>query len=127
SILRTPTTKNPDSERRIWAYPEPYSSVLRSAFQLRYALEPYLYTEARRTYDTGVAFFRPLYYDWPEAAAAYDSKNEYIFGDQMLASPVVTPADKASGLATESVWLPEGDWIEWPTDKHLTGPTSAER
>jgi hypothetical protein len=30
-ILRTHTTKNPDSERRLWAYPEPYSSVLRSA------------------------------------------------------------------------------------------------
>ena len=28
-ILRTHTTKNPDSERRIWAYPEPYSSVMR--------------------------------------------------------------------------------------------------
>ena len=40
-ILRTHTTKNPDTERRIWAYPEPYSSVLRSAFQLRYALQPY--------------------------------------------------------------------------------------
>ena len=70
-ILRTHTTKNPDSERRIWAYPEPYSSMLRSAFQLRYALQPYIYTEARRTYDTGVAFFRPLYYDWPEANEAY--------------------------------------------------------
>ena len=46
-ILRTHTTKNPDSERRIWAYPEPYSSILRSAFQLRYAMQPYLYTEAR--------------------------------------------------------------------------------
>ena len=33
-ILRTHTTKNPDSERRIWAYPEPYSSILRSTFQL---------------------------------------------------------------------------------------------
>ncbi|MGA9427588.1 MAG: TIM-barrel domain-containing protein, partial [Terracidiphilus sp.] len=36
-ILRTHTTKNPDSERRIWAYPEPYSGILRDAFQLRYA------------------------------------------------------------------------------------------
>jgi hypothetical protein len=40
-ILRTHTTKNPDAERRVWAYPEPYSSILRSTFQLRYALEPY--------------------------------------------------------------------------------------
>ncbi len=126
-ILRTHTTKNPESERRIWAYPEPYSSILRSTFQLRYALEPYTYTEARRTYDTGVAFFRPLYYDWPQAAEAYDSKGEYIFGDQMLAAPVTTPADKATGLATEKVWLPKGEWIEWPTGKHLTGPTSVDR
>jgi alpha-glucosidase len=57
------TTKNPNSERRIWAYPEPYSAILRSTFQLRYALQPYIYTEARRTYDTGTAFLHPLYYD----------------------------------------------------------------
>src|SRR6202035_5349951 len=76
-ILRTHTTKNPDSERRIWAYPEPYSSILRATFQLRYALQPYIYTEARRTYDTGIAFLRPLYYDSPEANEAYDNKNEY--------------------------------------------------
>ena len=101
-ILRTHTTKNPDSERRIWAYPEPYSAVLRTAFQLRYAMQPYLYTEARRTYDTGVAFFRPLYYDWPEEDAAYTSKNEYIFGDQMIVSPVTAPADKISGLTTRA-------------------------
>jgi len=126
-ILRTHTTKNPESERRVWAYPEPYSSILRSSFQLRYAIQPYLYTEARRTYDTGVAFFRPLYYDWPEAPEAYDNKDEYLFGDQMLAAPITAPADKMSGLATENVWLPQGDWIEWPTGKHLTGPTTVER
>ena len=126
-ILRTHTTKNPETERRIWAYPEPYSSILRSAFQLRYALEPYLYTEARRTYDTGVAFLRPLYYDWPEEAAAYENKGEYIFGDQMLVAPVTAPAETASGLAKESVRLPKGEWIEWPTGKHLTGPAAAER
>jgi alpha-glucosidase len=126
-ILRTHTTKNPDSERRIWAYPEPYSSVLRSSFQLRYALQPYIYTEARRTYDTGVAFLRPLYYDWPEANEAYESKDEYLFGDQMLAAPVVAPSDKVSGLTTQKIWLPKGEWIEWPTGKHFTGPVTIER
>jgi alpha-glucosidase (family GH31 glycosyl hydrolase) len=126
-ILRTHTTKNPDSERRIWAYPEPFSNILRSAFQLRYALQPYIYTEARRTYDSGVAFFRPLYYDWPEASEAYSSKDEYLFGDQMLVAPVTAPAEKVSGLATEKVWLPEGLWIEWPTGKYISGPTAVNR
>ncbi len=126
-ILRTHTTKNPESERRIWAYPEPYSSILRSTFQLRYALQPYIYTEARRTYDTGVAFLRPLYYDWPEANEAYASRNEYLFGDQVLVAPVVTPSAKATGLAAESVWLPESEWIEWPTGRHFTGPVTLDR
>jgi alpha-glucosidase len=120
-ILRTHTTKNPDSERRIWAYPEPFSNILRSTFQLRYAMQPYIYTEARKTYDTGVAFLHPLYYDWPKDSEAYASKDEYVFGDQMLVAPVIAPVDKVSGLATEDVWLPAGEWIEWPTGKHLEG------
>ncbi len=126
-ILRTHTTKNPDSERRIWVYPEPFSSILRSTFQLRYAMQPYIYTEARRTYDTGIAFLRPLYYDWPEAPEAYTSKDEYLFGDQMLVAPVVAAGEKVSGLSTEKVWLPEGEWIEWPTGKHIAGPASVDR
>ncbi|MGD0155128.1 MAG: TIM-barrel domain-containing protein [Terracidiphilus sp.] len=126
-ILRTHTTKNPDSERRIWAYPEPYSEVMRNSYQLREAMQPYLYTEARRTYDTGVAFFHPLYYDWPEEDAAYTSKNEYVFGDQMIVSPVTAPSDKITGLTSEQVWLPKGEWIERPTGKHFTGPTTVER
>jgi alpha-glucosidase (family GH31 glycosyl hydrolase) len=126
-VLRTHTTKNPEAERRIWAYPEPYSSIMRSTFDLRYSLVPYIYTEARRTYDTGVAFLRPLYYNWPEASQAYDSKNEYQFGQEMLVAPVVTPVDKVSQLATESIWLPKGKWIEWETGRHFMGPIRVER
>ncbi len=100
-ILRTHTTKNPDAERRIWAYPEPFSSIMRATFTERYAMQPYLYTEGRRTYDTGVAFLHPLYYDWPEADAAYDNKDEYVFGKNMVVAPVVAAADATTQLASE--------------------------
>ena len=126
-ILRTHTTKNPDSERRTWAYPEPYADLMRQSFVLRYALQPYIYTEARRTYDTGVAFLRPLYYDWPEASEAYEAKDEYMFGDEMLVAPVTQPVAKDSQLAQRSVWLPEGNWIEWQTGARLVGPKSFTR
>ena len=43
---------------------------MRDAFQLRYAMIPYVYTAARRAYESGVALVHPLYYDWPEAAEA---------------------------------------------------------
>jgi len=126
-ILRTHTTKNPDSERRLWAYPEPYSDLMREAFLRRYALVPYIYTEARRTYDRGVAFLHPLYYDWPEAPKAYNARDEYMFGESVLVAPIAQPAAKESQLATRSVWLPEGNWIEWETGTHLAGPVSVER
>lgn len=123
-ILRTHTTKNPDSERRIWAYPEPYSGIMRDIFHLRYAMQPYVYTEARHTYDTGVAFLRPLYYDWPDAEESYNNKEEYIFGKDMIVAPVTQPVDAIKQTATQTLWLPPGGWFEWPTGKHLTGPAT---
>ena len=55
-ILRTHTAKNPEAERRIWAYAEPYADLMRQSFARRYAMQPYIYTEARRTYDTDSRF-----------------------------------------------------------------------
>ncbi len=121
-ILRTHSSQDPKAERRIWAYPEPYSDIMRNAYHLRYSLIPYIYTEARRTYDTGVAFLHPLYYDWPESDQAYAARNEYIFGTQILAAPITVPISPDTNLAAESIWLPQGEWIEWPTGKHFYGP-----
>ena len=126
-ILRTHTTKNPDAERRIWAYPEPYADLMRQSFARRYAMQPYIYTEARKTYDTGLAFLHPLYYDWPEAPEAYDAKNEYMFGDSILSDPVTQPVAADSRLARVRVWLPAGNWIEWESGASFQGPVSVER
>jgi len=126
-ILRTHTTKNPDAERRIWAFPLDYFLTMRDAFLLRYALIPYLYTSARRTYDTGVAFFRPMYYDYPETPEAYDFKDQYLFGDSMLVAPITEPVSEQSKLVTKKIWLPEGEWYEWFTGKRLHGPAVVER
>lgn len=126
-ILRTHTTKNPQAERRIWAYPKPFYPAMRSAFLLRYRMQPYIYTEARRTYDTGVGFVHPLYYDDPEAEEAYLRRDEYKFGDTILVSPIAQEGDPETNLATKSIWLPKGEWIEWQTGAHLTGPGSFTR
>jgi alpha-glucosidase len=126
-ILRTHTTKNPEAERRIWAYPEPYSDLMRQCFVRRDEMQPYIYTEARKTHDTGVGFLRPLYYDWPGATEAYDAKNEYMFGDSILADPITQPVAEDSQFAHTIVWLPPGDWIEWDTGARLQGPATLER
>ena len=88
-ILRTHTTKNANAERRIWAYPPEFADAMRDAFQLRYAMIPYIYTAARRAYDSGVSMVHPLYYDWPDADQAYAFPDEYRFGEDLVVSPVV--------------------------------------
>lgn len=126
-ILRTHTTKNPEAERRLWAYPAEYAQVAREAFLLRYALIPYIYTTARLAYDTGLSLCRPLYYDYPETPEAYEFKDEYMFGEQILVAPVTAPMSEDTQLATKTLWLPEGTWIEWSTGTQLTGPVRLER
>ncbi|HVO34474.1 MAG TPA: TIM-barrel domain-containing protein [Gemmatimonadales bacterium] len=126
-ILRTHTTKNANAERRIWAYPAEFADVMRDAFQLRYALIPYIYTAARRAYDSGVSVVHPLYYDWPDAEAAYAFPDEYGFGADLVVSPVVAPMDSASALVSQRLWLPPGDWVEWSSGARLTGPRVLER
>jgi alpha-glucosidase (family GH31 glycosyl hydrolase) len=34
---------------------------------------------------------------------------------------------KISGLTAETVWLPRGDWFEWPTGNHFSGPIAVQR
>lgn len=126
-ILRTHTTKNANAERRIWAYPIEHAAAMREAFNLRYQLVPYIYTAARKTYDTGVAMLRPLYYEYPEAKEAYEFGGQYLFGDDMLVSPVSAAMSPDTLLAARSVWLPPGEWIEWATGKRLRGPAVVKR
>jgi alpha-glucosidase (family GH31 glycosyl hydrolase) len=123
-ILRTHATKAGDEggiERRIWAYPLQYFYSMRDAFHLRKEILPYIYSAAREAYDTGISICRPMYYDYPKAEEAYKFKNQYMFGNNMLVSPVTSPIRKDSLFIQKKIWLPEGEWIEWFTGTILKG------
>lgn len=126
-ILRTHTTKDPQSERRIWAYPAQYASAMREAYLFRYSLIPYIYTAARTTYDAAISLCHPLYYDYPESAEAYEFREEYLFGRDMLVAPVAAAVSDETLLATKTTWLPPGTWIEWFTGTELKGPVKIDR
>ncbi len=117
-IFRTHATNAANIERRIWVY-ENFPSLLKTV-QLRYAMFPYIYTAAREAYDTGVSMCRPLYYDNPEDANAYKYEDEYMFGNDILVAPIVTPAD-ADKTVRRTVWLPEGKWWNVCRSKMMDG------
>ena len=114
-IFKTHSTKDTSMEKRFWVFPDHFDAM-KAAIRLRYDLSPYIYTAARHAYDTGVSICRPLYYYWPENDEAYQWKEEYMFGDDILATVVCNPADAVTGLAERAVWFPEGqDWYDMST------------
>jgi alpha-glucosidase (family GH31 glycosyl hydrolase) len=131
-IFRTHCTKNPEIERKIWAYPEENFNAMRNAIMLRYSLFPYNYTNARFAYDSAVSVIRPMYYDYPVNDNAYSFRNQYMFGPDILVSPVTKPMDKdaVNGNALfvmQKIWLPEGEWYEWSTGTLIEGNKVVER
>ena len=108
-IFRTHATNWPGIERRIWKYDN--FPLLLETVRLRYRLMPYIYNACRQAYDTGVSLCRPLYYEWPEENNAYLFEDEYMFGDDILVAPVVSPTG-ADGRAARHTWLPQGRWYD---------------
>ena len=119
-IFRTHGASQEGNERRIWKYPN-FPQLL-ECVNLRYQLMPYIYTAARQAYDTGISICRPLYYEWPEENEAYRQEGEYMFGDDILVSPVVTAAE-ADGKAFQRTWLPEGLWFDVCRNQLVRGAT----
>lgn len=123
-IVRSHATNAKNIERRIWHYPN--FPLMRDALHLRYRLIPYIYTYARHTYDTGVSLCRPMYYDYPEAEEAYTYEGQYMFGDNILVSPV-TEAARGGEDVSKDIWLPEGKWYEAATGTLLEGGAVVRR
>ena len=93
--------------KRSWAV----ETVAEHFLRLRHKLIPYLYTANYETHTKGTPICEPLYYYW-DCEDAYEAKNQYIFGGQLLVCPITQPGDKRLGLASTYAWLPEGRWTD---------------
>ena len=124
-IFKTHSTKDQKIVRYPWAFPD-HVFHMRDAIRLRYDLVPYIYNASRENYDTGVSMCRPMYYDYPELEKAYSSPEQYMFGNDILATAVVQPVDKVTGLAKRSIWFPEGAWYDFATGAMYEGDACKE-
>ena len=57
---------------------------------------------------------------FPEQREAHGFDTQYMFGPDLLVAPVLEPG----GAVT--VWLPEGGWRDWHTDRLHAGPKRLE-
>ena len=97
----------PGKARRPQIFDPDILPVWRRYAKLRTQLYPYI-AAAQRTYDrTGLPLMRHLALVHPGDAAAVARDDEFMFGGDMLAAPVLE-----RGASERSVYLPRGRWID---------------
>ncbi|PWK54380.1 TIM-barrel domain-containing protein [Pleionea mediterranea] len=91
-------------------------SIVRDYIKLRYRLLPYHYTLAYQNSKTGMPLMRPLFFADKNNPVLFDKADSYFWGDAFLVAPVTEP-----GISKQSVYLPEGDWYDFWSDKRYAG------
>lgn len=90
--------------------------VIRKYLELRYRLMPYLYTTVRQAHDTGLPIMRAMWLHYPDDATAVQQRDQYLWGRDLLVAPVVR-----EGATTREVYLPEGPWYDFWTERKRRG------
>lgn len=90
--------------------------VFRKSAEMKYRLMPYVYAQAKECTEKGLPMLRALFVEFPDDSGAWRVDDEYLFGSQILVAPLLE-----SGITGRTVYLPEGKWIDYQTEKVYEG------
>jgi alpha-D-xyloside xylohydrolase len=100
-----------------WHYDAAFVDEYRRAMELRYALMPYIYAQARQSSSLGHPMIRTLFFEFPDDPTSWLIEDQYLFGSDLLVAPLFESA------AERRVYLPPGTWIDYQTGKSYNGST----
>ena len=100
-----------------WAFGEEVEEISRNYIKLRYRMLPYIYSIFYEASQTGMPIQRSLVIDYMNDTNIYNNnyQNEYLFGPSILIAPV------PSTQMISKIYLPEGGWYDFFTDKYYEG------
>lgn len=101
-----------------WAFGERVEALCRAAIALRYRLLPYIYTAFWRCHQDGLPIMRPLWLGHSEDPNTEGLYDQFLFGENLLAAPIVRPAARQ-----RQVYFPVGTWVDFHTGERVTGPS----
>ena len=90
-------------------------TLVRSLFEERMKLIPYLYSSFADYHFEGTPPFRALVMDYPDDTEVRRIANQFMIGPSLMAAP--TTADSS----TRTVYFPEGVWYDYYTHKTYQG------
>lgn len=102
------THGNDNQQRQPWFYGGTAEEVAKSSMNWRYSMIPYMYAYERQAYESGVGLVQPLTFDNPTDENVVDLTDEWMFGDGILAAPVLE-----EGAGSRDIYLPAGTWIDY--------------
>lgn len=120
-IMRLHSTQNRWVAKEPWRLAGEARPVVSEFLRLRHRLIPYLHTMNHRAAVDGEPLVQPLYWEWPDHDQAYQFKNQYLFGSEILVIPITTPQDHGTGLGKVKGWLPPGRWVDFFTGLSYMG------
>ena len=98
-----------------WLISELFTDAFRRCAEMKYALMPYVYAQAKDCSNRGLPMLRALFVEFPHDAGAWLVEDEYMFGSQILVAPLME-----SGTS-RTCYLPQGKWIDYQTGKVYEG------
>lgn len=119
-ICRLHSSDNPFSGKEPWNYSTDVKNMMIHFLRLRHQLVPYLFTMNVRCHQ-GEPFIKPMYYLNPEDEPAYEMRDQYYFGTDIIVAPVTERTSTWTHKASVTVWLPEGKWYDFFTERCYTG------
>lgn len=111
-IMRLHSTSNEFMGKEPWKHNLQSETVAVKCLRERHAMLPYLYSMNYRTHKKSLALCEPMYYAYPENEEAYNVKNQYFFGSELMVAPITQKMSEKTYLSSVDVWLPEGRWTD---------------
>ena len=101
-----------------WNYGDEAKQIIANCLKEREQLRPYIEACAERVAKEGYTLMRPLIFDFADDETALRQSCEYMFGPELLVSPVTEP-----GVKEWKTYLPKqkGGWTEIHTNEHFDG------
>lgn len=121
-IMRLHSTSNEFMGKEPWKHEYTAEQLATDCLRQRHALLPYLYSMNYRTHKHCLAICEPMYYAYPEEKAAYEVRNQYFFGSELMVAPITSRKNEKTNLSEVDVWLPEGRWTDIYTGAIYQGP-----
>ena len=103
-----------------WYYEEKTEAVMKDWLRLRHRLFPYIYTMNYRNHTELEPLVQPMYYFYPKKSAAYEAKNQFMFGSELMVAPITKPTGAVTRMGSVDVWFPKGDWFDFFNGLHYT-------